>query len=176
MRVTSKDEPCACFPTWLKEASTDCNKGRCCQCRLTLDGHFVKAGFSLFVPCARVADRVHGMTLLAHINCLDDWDKTWKSTTRHRLYDRHPAILNHISPLEMQALVDACKANHKLLSGRCNNCNTHGQEQCHLLRCSACNSAIYCDAACQKAHRSEHKPLCRQIVAARQKVPEEAKE
>ena len=43
----------------------------------------------------------------------------------------------------------------------CANCGK-GEEDCNKLKkCSACLSVKYCSAACQKAHRPQHKRACK---------------
>ncbi|KZW03512.1 hypothetical protein EXIGLDRAFT_664113 [Exidia glandulosa HHB12029] len=48
------------------------------------------------------------------------------------------------------------------LTNFCFECRKE-QQNGDLKRCSACASALYCDAVCQKKHWPEHKRLCRPV-------------
>jgi hypothetical protein len=46
----------------------------------------------------------------------------------------------------------------------CYSCGKVAAEGKRLSRCSRCQVAQYCDAACQRAHWKKHKPLCCQVA------------
>ena len=47
----------------------------------------------------------------------------------------------------------------------CANCGKGEEESTSLKKCGACRMVKYCSAACQKAHRSQHKKECRKRAA-----------
>ena len=47
----------------------------------------------------------------------------------------------------------------------CANCGKGEESSISLKKCGACMSVRYCSAACQKAHRSQHKKECKKRVA-----------
>ena len=47
----------------------------------------------------------------------------------------------------------------------CANCGKGEEESIGLKKCGACMSIRYCSAACQQAHRSQHKKECRNRAA-----------
>ena len=47
----------------------------------------------------------------------------------------------------------------------CANCGKGEEESISLKKCGACMSVRYCSAACQKAHRPQHKKECRRRAA-----------
>ena len=47
----------------------------------------------------------------------------------------------------------------------CANCGKGEEEGTSLKKCGACRMVKYCSAACQKAHRSQHKKECRKRAA-----------
>jgi len=47
----------------------------------------------------------------------------------------------------------------------CANCGKGEEDSNKLKKCSACLSVKYCSAACQKAHRPQHKKACKQRAA-----------
>ena len=47
----------------------------------------------------------------------------------------------------------------------CANCGKGEEESIGLKKCSGCKTVKYCNAACQKAHRPQHKKECRQHAA-----------
>ena len=55
--------------------------------------------------------------------------------------------------------------NDELLLSTCANCGKGEEESGHLKKCGACMSVRYCSAACQKAHRLQHKKECRKRAA-----------
>jgi hypothetical protein len=49
---------------------------------------------------------------------------------------------------------------------KCASCGT--KSKLPLKQCSRCQSDIYCDAKCQKAHWKEHRNKCKDITTKRQ--------
>jgi len=47
----------------------------------------------------------------------------------------------------------------------CANCGKGEENSNKLKKCSACLSVKYCSAACQKAHRPQHKKACKRRAA-----------
>jgi len=47
----------------------------------------------------------------------------------------------------------------------CANCGKGEEESIRLKKCGACMSERYCSAACQKAHRPQHKKECKKRAA-----------
>jgi len=47
----------------------------------------------------------------------------------------------------------------------CANCGKGEEKSNKLKKCSACLSVKYCSAACQKAHRPQHKKICKRRAA-----------
>ena len=47
----------------------------------------------------------------------------------------------------------------------CANCGKGEEDSNKLKKCSACLLVKYCSAACQKAHRPQHKKICKQRAA-----------
>jgi len=52
----------------------------------------------------------------------------------------------------------------------CANCGKGEEESNKLKKCSACLSVKYCSAACQKAHRPQHKKACKKRAAELHKL------
>ncbi|KAK7037518.1 Histone-lysine N-methyltransferase smyd1 [Paramarasmius palmivorus] len=50
----------------------------------------------------------------------------------------------------------------QVASDKCGSC---GKRDAKLMKCSACKTATYCNAACQKADWQKHKPICRKLKA-----------
>ena len=47
----------------------------------------------------------------------------------------------------------------------CANCGKHGSDTVKLKNCTACRLVKYCGVDCQKAHRKQHKTVCKQRAA-----------
>ena len=47
----------------------------------------------------------------------------------------------------------------------CANCGKHGSDAVKLKNCTACLLVKYCGVDCQKAHRKQHKKVCKQRAA-----------
>jgi len=47
----------------------------------------------------------------------------------------------------------------------CANCGKHGSDTIKLKNCTACRLVKYCGVDCQKAHRKQHKTVCKQRAA-----------
>ena len=52
-----------------------------------------------------------------------------------------------------------------IIMSSCANCGQGEEESCNLKTCTACKMVKYCNAACQEAHRSQHKKECRKRAA-----------
>ena len=49
--------------------------------------------------------------------------------------------------------------------GACANCGKHGSDTVKLKNCASCHLVKYCSVDCQKAHRKQHKRVCKQRAA-----------
>ncbi|EJK66510.1 hypothetical protein THAOC_12569 [Thalassiosira oceanica] len=47
----------------------------------------------------------------------------------------------------------------------CANCGKHGSDTVKLMDCAACRLVKYCGVDCQRAHRKQHKKVCKQRAA-----------
>ncbi|EJK52236.1 hypothetical protein THAOC_28513, partial [Thalassiosira oceanica] len=47
----------------------------------------------------------------------------------------------------------------------CANCGTAASDSVKLRDCAACRLVKYCGVDCQRAHRKQHKKVCKQRVA-----------
>lgn len=160
------DKSCSCLPTWMA-----CLGVRACaQCKEPFQRDESLFCNSLFIPCVVKKDRIHGMLLQLHDRCIQDWNTVFESTNRHRICERFPLTLEHITPEALSVIRKNCFEKHKFLLGACGHCNTASQESCKLRECTRCRMARYCDVACQTADWSKHKRFCAKRSKAMKKA------
>jgi len=75
----------------------------------------------------------------------------------------HSTIREYILNIVIISMSGSGGGSIDLLS--CANCGKGEEDSNKLKKCSACLSVRYCSAACQKAHRPQHKKACKKRAA-----------
>ena len=71
---------------------------------------------------------------------------------------------NNIQRHKHQSILDAQHINKTLPADKIELCANCGKEGSNLNICNKCKEATYCNAACKKKHRKQHKKECERIV------------